>query len=156
MPRWLRIIRGMIGMGVTFAAGVGVVASAIVGLMWLLPGGASGADLVAMAILAFKSAMWAFPIGVAFSGTLLLVGHRRRFDRLSLPMFAALGSGAGLLLFGLLSLNAWHAWSISDAIANAVILVSLGGASATGTLWLARRAGPAIESADEPRRLREE
>ena len=46
MPRWLRVIRGMIGTGLTFSAGVGVVASMIAGLGWLLSVGepVSGCD----------------------------------------------------------------------------------------------------------------
>jgi len=152
VPRWLRGIRGMIGTGLTFAAGVGVVASMIAGLVWLLPGGASGQEMLVMAI---KSSIWAFPIGVAFSGFLAITARGRSFDKLSLPRFAALGAGAGLLLFGVLAINAWHAWSVSTAIANATILVLLGGGSATGTLMLARRAGPAPKSGDESRSLGE-
>ncbi len=36
MPRWLRVIRGMIGTGLTFSAGVGVVGSLVAGVAWLL------------------------------------------------------------------------------------------------------------------------
>lgn len=140
MPLWLRVIRGMIGTGLIFAAGVGVVASMIAGLVWLLPVGVSGQEMLLMAI---KSSIWAFPIGVAFSGLLAITARGRSFDKLSLPRFAALGAGVGFLFFGVLAINAWHAWSISTAIANATILVLLGGGSATGTLMVARRAGPA-------------
>ena len=90
MPRWLRVIRGMIGMGLTFAAGVGVVASMIFVLpTWLLLGGDSGRDLLVMVI---KSSIWAFPIGVAFSGVLAITARGLPFDKLSLPRFAALGA----------------------------------------------------------------
>ena len=150
MPRWLRIIRGMIGMGLTFSAGVGVVASLIAVLPWLLLGG--DREMIRIVI---ASSIWAFPIGVAFSGVLALTRAGRAFDRLSLPHFAALGAGAGLLLFGLLAVNAWHAWSVSTAIVNATIFVLLGGGSATATLMLARRVGPALKSGDESRRLGE-
>ena len=153
MPRWLRVIRGMIGMGLTFAAGVGVVASMIFVLpTWLLLGGDSGRDLLVMVI---KSSIWAFPIGVAFSGVLAITARGLPFDKLSLPRFAALGAGGGLLLFGLLAANAWQAWSVSDAIANLMLLTLLGGGSATATLMVARRAGPALKSGDESRSLGE-
>ncbi len=152
MPRWLRVIRGMIGMGLTFSAGVGVVASMIAVLPWLLLGGDSGREMIRMVI---ASSIWAFPIGVAFSGVLALTRRGRALDKLSLPHFAALGAGAGLLLFGVLAVNAWHAWSVSTAIANATIFVLLGGGSATATLMLARRAGPALKSGDESRSLGE-
>ena len=152
MPRWLRVIRGMIGMGLTFSAGVGVVASMSAVLAWLLLGGDSGREMIRMVI---ASSIWAFPIGVAFSGVMAIAARGRPFDKLSLPHFAALGAGAGLLLFGVLGANAWHAWSVSDAIANATIFVLLGGGSATATLMLARRAGPALKSGDESRSLGE-
>lgn len=152
MPRWLRVIRGMIGMGLTFAAGVGVVASMISVPIWLLLGSDSGIDMIVMVI---KSSIWAFPIGVAFSGVLAITGRGRPFDKLSLPHFAALGAGVGLLAFMALGVNARHAWSVADAIVNAVILVLLGGGSATASLMLARRADRALKPGDEPRSLGE-
>lgn len=146
MPRWLRVIRGMIGTGLTFAAGVGFVASMIVGLVWLLPGSDDGREMIRLVI---ASSMWAFLIGVAFSGFLAMTSHGRSFDRFTLPRFAALGAGVGLFFFGLLAINAWQAWSVSTAIVNATIFVLLGGGSATATLMLARRAGPALNSSNE-------
>jgi hypothetical protein len=145
----------MIGTGLTFATGVGVVASVMFVLpTWLFLGGDSGREMLEMVV---KSALWAFPIGVAFSGVLAMTARGIPFDKLSLPRFAALGAGGGLLLFGLLAANAWQAWSVMDAIGNATILVLLGGGSATATLMLARRArvGPALKSGDESRSLGE-
>ena len=152
MPRWLRVIRGMLGMGLTFAAGVGVVASMVFGLGWLLTGSESGLEMIRMVI---ASSIWAFPIGVAFSGVLAITARGRPFDKLSLPRVAALGAGGGLLLFGLLAVNAWDSWSVMNAIANGALLTLLGGGSATATLMLARRAGPALKSGDESRSLGE-
>ena len=153
MPRWLRVIRGMIGTGLTFAAGVGVVASMIFVLpTWLLLGGDSGREMLVMII---KSSIWAFPIGVAFSGVLAITARGLPFDKLSLPRCAALGAGGGLLLFGLLAINAWQVWSVPDAIANLTLLTLLGGGSATASLLLARRAGRALKSGDESRSLGE-
>ena len=150
MPRWQRIIRGMVGMGLTFSAGVGVVASTIAGLVRLLPGIEGGPEMFRMVV---ASAMWAFPIGVAFSGFLAIAARSRSFDKLSLPRFAALGAVGGLLLFGVLAANAWHAWSLPTALANLAIFLVLGSGSATASLVLARRAGPALESGDEFRSL---
>ncbi len=82
MPRWLKVIRGMIGMGLTFSAGVGVVASMFAVLPWLLLGGDSGREMIRMVV---ASSIWAFPIGVAFSGVLAITAHGRPFDKLSLP-----------------------------------------------------------------------
>jgi hypothetical protein len=150
VPRWLRVIRGMIGLGLTFAAGVGVVASVVAGLVWLLPGTDGGPEMIRIVV---ASSIWAFAIGVAFSGVLAITARGRSFDKLSLPRFAALGVGVGLLLFGVLATNAWQAWSVSTAIANATIFVLLGGGSATASLLLARRAAPALEPGDESRSL---
>jgi hypothetical protein len=136
----------MIRMGLTFSAGVGTVASAIAGVVWLLPGLGGGPEMIRMVV---ASAIWAFPIGVVFSGALALTAHGRSFDKLSLPRFAALGAGVGLAFFGLLATNAWQAWSLSTAIANATIFVVLGGGSATAALMLARRAAPALAPGDE-------
>ena len=72
MPRWQRVIRGMIGMGLTFSAGVGVVASTIAGLAWLLPGGGGGREMIRIVV---ASSMWAFPVGVAFSGLLAITAQ---------------------------------------------------------------------------------
>ncbi len=152
MPRWRRVIRGMIGTGLTFSVGVGVVASMIAGLVWLLTGSEGGREMTRLVV---ASSIWAFPIGLAFSGVMAITARGRTFDKLSLPQFAALGAGVGLLFFGLLAINAWDAWSVTTAIVNATIFVVLGGGSATATLMLARRAGPALKSGDEPPRLGE-
>lgn len=142
MPRWRRVLKGMLGMGLTFSLGVGAVASLAAGIAWLIPGIGGDVELFRMAA---ASAVWAFPIGVAFSGAMALGAGGRRFAELSLPRFAALGAGAGLLLFGALAANAWSAWTIDTAIANAVILVGLGSGAATATLLMARRAQPSLE-----------
>lgn len=152
MPRWLKVIRGMIGTGLTFSAGVGVVGSAIAGLAWLLPGVGGGVEMIRLVL---ASSIWAFPIGVAFSGVVALTARGRSFETLSIPRFAGLGAGAGLLLFGALALNAWDAWSVSTAVVNAAIFVLLGGGAATATLMLARRAAPALESSEDAYRLGE-
>lgn len=153
MPRWKRIIRGMIGTGLTFSVGVGVVASVLFVLpTLLLLGGEAALEALELVV---KSSIWAFPIGVAFSGVLAVSARGLSFDKLSLPRFAALGAGAGLLLFGLLAANAWQAWTVSTAIANAAILVLLGGGSATATLLLARKTGHVLKSGEESRDLLE-
>lgn len=150
MPRWQRVIRGMIGMGLTFSAGVGVVASTIAGLAWLLPGGGGGREMIRIVV---ASSMWAFPVGVAFSGLLAFTARNRSFDKLSLPGFAALGAGGGLLLFGVLAANAWQAWSLPTALTNLAVFLLLGSGSATATLLVARRTRPELDSGDETRAL---
>lgn len=148
MSRWQRILRGMIGMGLTFAAGVGTIMTLIAAFAWLFLG--AGDD---MGILVVGSTVWAFAIGVAFSGALALVARDLSFEKLSLPKVAALGAGGGLLMFGVLALNAWSAWSPDTAIANAALFTFLGSGSATASLLIARKADSLISSRDEPDRL---
>lgn len=142
----------MLGMGLTFSAGVGLVASAVIGIPWLVMGGGPLPEL-AKAITAF--AIWAFPIGVAFSGVTALTARGRSLDSLSIPRFAAMGAAAGLVLYGVLALNAWDAWSLRNALGNAAIFIGLGSGSATASLLLARRAGPELSAADEALTLEE-
>ncbi|HEX5004688.1 MAG TPA: hypothetical protein VFV65_05190 [Gemmatimonadales bacterium] len=152
MPRWLRIVRGMLTMGLTFSAGVFVVASTIAGVAILLFGVKPEPEMV---ITVVGSAIWSFPIGLAFAGFMALSARGRGFDKLTIPRFAAIGAGAGLLLYGLLALNAWQAWSADAAIVNAVLFVLLGSGSATASLLLARRARPALPPDDDRPKLGE-
>ena len=152
MRRWLRIIRGMIGTGLTFSAGVGLTTSVAAVIIWLLTG---LGDITEFGFPVVALTIWAFPVGIAFSGFLALTAGRRSFDELSFLRFAALGAGGGLLLYGALALNAWDAWTLRNAISNAVIFLGLGSGSATAALWLARSSGPALESGEEARSLPE-
>ena len=151
MPRWLRVIRGMIGTGLTFAAGAAVVGS-ILGLVGLLLGKLSWDDLRMVA----KVSVVAFLVGVGFSGMLAIAARGRTFDRLSLRSFTALGAGGGLLYFLFIAaMNGARVWSASTAVANLTILILLGGGSAAATLLLARRAGHALKSGEASRSLEE-
>ncbi|MDB4908012.1 MAG: putative rane protein [Gemmatimonadetes bacterium] len=141
MPRWMKVARGLIVTGLTFAAGVGVVSGLVAVSAWMLTSGNSLGELLG---LAARTAVIAFPVGAAFSGVLALTAGDSRFERLSLARFAAMGAGGGLLVFLLLALNAFSRWSPSDAIANLVILILMGAAAATATLLVARRAGKSI------------
>ena len=152
MPRWLRILRGMVGTGLIFSAGVGVVASVIAGVAWLLTGMDRDPERIRVVV---ASAIWAFPIGMAFAGFLALTARGRAFEKLTLPRMAALGAGGGLLLYGVLAANAWHAWSPAAALVNLTVFLGLGAGSATSVLLLARRARPTLKPGEDPRRLRD-
>lgn len=152
MPRWMRVIRGMIGTGLTFAAGVGAV-SAILGLVALVAGQVSGRELLEMA---GKLSVVAFIVGVAFSGVLAISARGRAFDKLSLRLFTALGAGVGLLYFLIIGVNnGFRVWSAGDAVGNLTFLTLLGAGLAAGTLIVARKAGHALTSGEELRRLGE-
>jgi hypothetical protein len=146
MPRWLWVIRGMIGTGLTFAAGVGVVGS-ILGILGVLLRQLAWDDLRMVA----KLSVVAFIVGVGFSGALAIAASGRTFERLTLRFVTALGAGGGLLYFLFIAAaNGAKAWSASAAIANLVILTGLGGGSAAATFLRARRAGRALKSGEEP------
>ena len=142
MSPWKRIVRGMIGTGLTFAAGVGV-AGTIVGLVGLLLGALPWDDMRMVA----KLAVIAFLVGVGFSGVLAIAARGRTFDRLSLRFVTALGAGGGLLYFLFVAAaNGARVWSVWNAIGNLAILTLLGGGSAAATLIVARSAGRALNA----------
>ncbi len=138
MKKWLKRIRGALGLGLTWAvawAGGG----AILGLMF---GGGLGTLITGS--LAFG--LMGFLSGGAFSVVLGLAGGRRTFDQMSLRRFAAWGAvgglPAGVLLSGLLAPGA-GATLAGVLFAMTPLLVAsmlVGAASAAGSLALARKA----------------
>lgn len=147
MARWLRRIRGALGMGLTWAVAWGL-AGVMIGVLSLLtpwlPWEAFfevfDAPLPALAMPGFVG-------GVLFSGVLGVAGRRRRFDELSLPRFTAWGALGGVLLglvptamvaVGLASLGpgAPPLWQLT--VLSTVPAVLLGAGSAAGSLALAR------------------
>lgn len=84
MRKWLRRIRGAIGMGVTWAA-----ALFVVGFVprWVLGFYADLPFPILFGALGFIA-------GVIFSGLLVLTEGRRRFEEMSLPRFGAWGPRA--------------------------------------------------------------
>ena len=142
MKKWLRRIRGAVGMGLSWAvvgflAGIGI---ELVHNLWPNPLG-SAVDIWPMTL-----ALPGFLGGVAFSTVLGIAGRRRRFDELSLPRVAAWGAVGGLLVslipaamvaIGLATPNV-SLWQITLALLGPF---TLGGAvAASGTLALARMA----------------
>lgn len=138
MSRWLRRIRGAVGMGVTWAVGwalVGVLigVSTLLGLPmgWFIA--VFDAPLPALAVPGFFA-------GAAFSTVLGIAGRRRRFDELSLPVFTAWGAAGGLLL-SLLPLSAAAPGLTGGEIAIVIgTLTTLSAGSACGSLLVARAA----------------
>lgn len=128
MQKWLRRIRGAIGMGVTWGAA------------WAVAG-------VALAVVTRFAADAPFPLvfgalgfiaGVIFSAFLALTEGRRRFDQMSLPRFAAWGATGGVVLSALFARAASLAWGDVLVIAPTFALASA--VCASGSLALARRA----------------
>ena len=128
MGKWLRRIRGAVGMGLTWA-----IAWSAVGMMprWLFGFNADVPFPLVFGVLGFIA-------GVIFSGLLMLTEGRRGFDQLTIPRFAAWGAVGGVLLSAIFtriaSLGAGDVLVIAPTFAVACAL------SASGSLALARRA----------------
>lgn len=133
--QWLRRLRGMAGMGITWA------------LIWAIVGGGVMEGIVdprgeILDMWPQTLAIPGFLSGVAFAALLAVVARRRRFEELSLPRFAAWGAAAGALLGGL-ALGAGIFPAVPALLRAAVVLgpmTLLNAASAAGTLAVARRA----------------
>ena len=145
MPRWLRVIRGMIGTGVTFAAGVGGVVS-LFGVVALLRGRATVRDVLET-VGQFSVA--SFLLGAGFAGVVAIGARVGLFKKLSLRLGTSLGVGAGILYWLFLAMTGGRSWTPRLAILNFVLLVLMGGLSAAATLFIARKAGSALEPGAE-------
>ena len=127
MERWLRRIRGALGMGLVWAAGGALGGLLIELVLNVLPGSDLflGVDIwpAALAIPGFLG-------GVVFSIVLGVMEGRRSFDELTLHRFALWGAMVGFLLGVVIGLPL-------VAIASTTLISS---ASAAGSLALARMA----------------
>lgn len=137
MMKWLRRIRGAIGMGLSWAVVWGG-AGTIITLGFLLVTGSRPDAPFPLMLGAFG-----FVAGVIFSGVLGLVEGRRRFDQLSLPRIAAWGAVGGVLLSATFVLavsltgDPTFLWNL--VVVGPVFAAAAAG-SAAGSLALARRA----------------
>lgn len=136
MMKWLRRIRGAVGMGLTWAL-VWAPVAVLIGL-FVDPDGSM--DEMWPAIGAYPG----FLGGVVFSIVLAVAARRRRLDDLSLSRVAAWGAGAGLLV-GVLPFTIGEPtterplWLLATVVIGTITLLSA--VSAAGSLALARRAG---------------
>ena len=128
MRKWLRRIRGAIGMGFTWGAACSVVGGAP---RWLF-----GINTDVPIPLVFG--VFGFFAGVTFSALLALTEGRRSFDQMSLPRFAGWGAIGGLLLSALFAKAASLGWGDVLVVAPTFALASA--VCASGSLALARRA----------------
>ncbi len=137
MRKWLKRIRGAVGLGLVWAvawSGVGAILGLVVGVF-----GAPVDGLATVVFGAFSTfATMGFVGGVAFSTVLVIAEGRRRFDEMSLPRFAAWGAVGGLLLAALMFTVGWG--STPGDVIFMGIMPLLGARSAARSLALARRA----------------
>jgi ABC-type Na+ efflux pump permease subunit len=132
MKKWGRRIRGAIGMGLTWAA-----AWFIAGVL-LARVSSSNQDLP----FALMFAPLGFAVGVIFSGILVAIEGRRKFDRMSISRFAGWGAASGLLLSGIFGVAAALRGDplLGDILVWGPALPIASAACAAGSLALARRA----------------
>ena len=134
MSKWLKLIRGAVSIGLTWAAAWALV-GALLGLLfgWFFVG-----EFALVGLLS----------GGAFSVVLGLAGRRRTFDEMSLPRFAGLGALAPLLLIVPTAFSG-GVFNPGGLIAVA-LLALLGAGSAAGSLALARMAddGEALDAGE--------
>ena len=129
MKKWLRRIRGAVGMGLTWGVawfGAGVALLLVVGV-----GAADVPFPLGFGLLGFLA-------GVTFSGVLGIVEGRRRFDQMSLPRFAVWGGVGGLLLSGIFVLATGLGGEMLVVLGPVFALSGAG--CAAGSLALARTA----------------
>jgi hypothetical protein len=133
--KWLRYIRGAVGMGLTWA----VVWAPIAVLVGLLVDPDGSMDEMWVAIGAYPG----FLGGVVFSAILAIAARRRTLGDLSLSRVAAWGAVAGLLV-GVLPFTIREPtterplWLLALVVVGSLTVLS--GASAAGSLALARMA----------------
>ncbi len=128
MGKWMRRIRGAIGMGFTWGA-----AWSVAGMVprWLFGFNTDVPFPLVFGVLGFIA-------GVIFSGLLMLAEGRRGFDQLTLPRFAAWGAVGGVLLSAIFTRAA--SLEFGDVLAIAPTFAVACAISASGSLALARRA----------------
>ena len=128
MGKWLRRIRGAIGIGFTWAA-----AWSVAGLVprWLFGFNPDVPFPIVFGVLGFIA-------GVIFSGLLMLTEGRRGFDQMRLSRFAVWGAVGGFLLSALFTRVA--SLGFADVIAIAPTFAVASALCASGSLALARRA----------------
>jgi hypothetical protein len=127
MQKWLRRIRGAIGMGFTWGAawfGAGLVPRWVFGIETDVP-------------FPLVFGLLGFIAGATFSGLIALTEGRRRFDQMSLLRFAWWGAMGGLLLSALFARSA--SLSGGEALALAPALALACGVTAAGSLAVARQ-----------------
>lgn len=129
MGKWMRRIRGAIGMGFTWAAAWSVAGSIP---RWLFGFNTDVPFPLVFGVLGFIA-------GVIFSGLIMLTEGRRGFEQMTLSRFAAWGAVGGVLLSAIFTRAASLGWG--DALAIAPTFAVASAICASGSLALARRAG---------------
>ncbi len=145
MTKWLRRVRGVLGMGVAWGIGGLGVAALIEGADNIMPGGIPAIHVVDMwpPLLLVAGVVG----GVAFGTLLGIVGARHRFEELSLARFTTLGAVTGLLLAGVVVATGGPGLVAVVALAGGTV----GGAASLAVARVAERRGLLGGDADADR-----
>ena len=137
MNKWLKRIRGALGVGLTWAVAWGFVGPLLVGLLIgvLMGGNPFAVNLLGTAL---SFAWLGFIGGVAFSVVLGLAEGRRTFDEMSLPRFAGWGALVAPLAYVTTVALLGFGWRFP--LGMLAVTALLGAGSAAGSLALARMA----------------
>ena len=132
MKQWGRRIRAAIGTSLTWGAawfGAGILLARVPGLYSDVP-------------FALLFAPLGFATGVIFSGILVVIEGRRRFDRMSLSRFAVWGAVSGLLLSAIFVVAAALRGETlgGEVLVLGPVLAMASAVCAAGSLAVARRA----------------
>lgn len=128
MGKWLRRVRGAIGMGVTWGVACGLAGT--------VPRWVFGIETDVPIPLIFG--VFGFSAGIIFSALLALTEGRRRFDEMSVARLAGWGAVGGLLLAGGFAKAVSLGWG--DVLLVAPTFAAACAVCASGSLVLARRA----------------
>ena len=154
----LRKVRGAIGTALTWALGWTPIGAAWAAYVWLsvrdaLPPGAEPSLFRVLAVVVGAWALSGAASGAVFAGVLALAERRRRLEELPVSRVALWGALGGLavpaaVFVALRVVYGVNAVYLSALLSSAAVSLSLGAASAAGTLLLARRAPePALAAA---------
>ena len=144
MKRWLRRIRGVLGTGLTWAAGW----SGVAFILSLLGFFGTAGSVQFYFVLAALWGVVGFVGGSIFSMVLAIAERRRTFDEMSLPRIASWGALGGVLLAIPWVTGAGPPPTLGEIVGTGVVMALMGAGSAAGSLALARRADPLLESGE--------
>ena len=146
MPQWLKLARGVVGTGVTFAVALSGFFGALGLGRWLVFGADLDLRFLFVETILTGAAPFGFLSGVLFSGALALTARGRGLQELSLRHLGTLGAGAAVFL-SILVIGV--PTSTLQWIVQGGVFALLGGGTAAGSLMLARRGEAEIGPAGE-------
>ncbi len=151
MRRWLRKVRGALGIAFAWAASWAVAEVAIVSGLVLVFGGPLSAGMIAA--LALSGAIVGFLGGLGFSAVFGALNRRRTLDEIRVGSTALLGAAAGGIVPALLSLSTIPAGlpsGVAYVMVNLAIGAIMGTATAVGLVRIARWGGPELAAGGGP------